>query len=156
MIDMILMTLALGVPAGEQATVESGEAPVATARVAEAQTPSGKFLTATEVKPILMATRGNWVAVREYDGRDLIYFTHLLSWRCGLYEVKYSINGGQLQEWPLPPCLTDTNAPNAIPTEAKIYEGHPLGSITSVDIELLYDDLSRESAHFERKQVLMP
>jgi len=155
MIDMILMILALGLPAGGTSSVVAPMADSET-RAAEAQTPTGRFLTATEVKPILQATRANWVAIREYDGRDLIYFTHLLSWRCGLHEVKYSINGGPMQDWPLHPCLIDSNAPNAIPPEAKIYERHPLGAIKTVDIELLYDDLSRESARFERKQVLMP
>lgn len=124
--------------------------------VAEPQVPTGKFTTAVEIKPIMNATKGNWVAVREYDGNDLIYFTHLLSWRCGLVGVRYSINGAPMRDWPLPPCQVDTNAPNAIQSDAKIYEVHPLRTIGAVRVEVIYDDLSREEVSFERKQILMP
>ena len=124
--------------------------------VAEPQVPTGKFTTAIEIKPIMSATRDNWVAIREYDGRDLVYFTHILSWRCGLAGVRYSINGAPMQDWPLPPCQIDTNAPNAIPSDAKIYEVHPLQSVSSLAVELIYDDLTRENALFDRKKVLMP
>lgn len=124
---------------------------------AEEQTPTGKFTTATEVKPILSMTQANWVAVREYEGRDLLYVTHLLSWRCGMHRFTFSINDGPMIGWNMPPCLTDTAQPNAIRTEDGLpYETFPLGHIQSVEIEILYDDLSTERARFERKSVLMP
>ena len=39
--------------------------------VAEDQTPTGKFTTATEVKPILAMTLANWIGVWEWNGNDL-------------------------------------------------------------------------------------
>lgn len=125
-------------------------------RVAEDQTPSGKFLTATEVKPILGATKANWIGVREWEGQDLIYFTHLLSWRCGLYEIRYSVNGGDQQMWPVPACDPDTHTVGAIPDGAAIYTTLPLKSVETVDIELLYDDLTTESGSYQRSAVLIP
>jgi len=145
-----------GVSAGADEPASGASDDAAGAYVAEPQTPTGKFTTATEIRPIMGATKGNWVAVREYDGNDLVYFTHILSWRCGLVGVRYSINGGPMQDWPLAECQLDTAQPNAIPQDAKIYETHPLKSVNSLDVEIIYDDLGRDSAHFERNQVLMP
>lgn len=145
-----------GLLAGTDETASPSGDPVAGGYVAEPQTPTGKFTTATEIKPIMSATKGNWVAVREYDGKDLVYFTQILSWRCGLVGVRYSINGGPMQDWPLAECQLDTAQPNAIPQDAKIYETHPLKSVNSLDVEIIFDDLTRDNAHFERKQVLMP
>lgn len=125
-------------------------------RVAEDQTPTGKFLTASEVKPILGATKGNWIAVREWEGQDLIYFTHLLSWRCGLYEIRYTVNGGVQQVWPFPDCDPATHTMGVIPEGTAIYTELPLKSVESVAVELLYDDLSTETATFERAAVLIP
>jgi len=129
---------------------------VAQDRSAEDQTPTGKFLTATEVKPILAATRASWIAVREWEGQDLIYFTHLLSWRCGLYEIRYSVNGGAQKLWPVPACDPATHAVGVIPDGVSIYTELPLRSVDSVQVELLYDDLSTESAEFNRGAVLIP
>ncbi|UXX84154.1 hypothetical protein [Roseovarius pelagicus] len=155
MIDWVFIAIAVAF-GGDDAG--GGEPPAQDAVfLAEPQTPSGKFTTATEVKPILGMTKGNWVAVREYDGQDLLYFTHLLSWRCGLHQIRYSLNGGPVQVWPMPPCLDGTSMPNAIRTEDGMpYIAQPLGSIGSVRVELLYDDLSEESAEFSRSDVLMP
>ena len=124
--------------------------------VAEPQIPSGKFTTAAEVKPILTATKGNWVAVREYEGRDLVYFSHLLAWRCGLVGFRYGLNGGAMVDYPMPPCLIDTAVPNALTGDHLpfIYQG--LKSVETLEVELIYDDLSRDTASFTRNSVLIP
>ncbi len=122
----------------------------------EDQSPTGKFLTATEVRPILEATRANWIAVREYNGQDLLYFTHLLSWRCGLHEVRFAVNGGESMAFDLPPCDPEAASPAAIPPDAVIYLGYPLGSIETIRVDLLYDDLTTATAEFSRKAVQSP
>ncbi|MFK7938269.1 MAG: hypothetical protein AB8B82_02740 [Roseovarius sp.] len=125
--------------------------------VAEPQIPSGKFTTATEIKPILAATKGSWVALRDYDGQDYLYVTHLWAWRCGLHQMRYSINGGPMQVWPLPPCHENTNAPNAIiDSDGLPYTTFPAGSVKSISVELLLDDMSEDASSYVRTDVLMP
>lgn len=124
---------------------------------AEPQVPTGKFTTAVEVKPILGATRGNWIAVREYDGQDLLYVTHLWSWRCGLVQMKIGLNGAAPEVWDMPPCHEDQPAPNMIgESDGLPYRSFVLGSIEKIDVELTYDDLSVESHSYDRAGVLMP
>ena len=124
--------------------------------VAEPQVPSGKFTTALEVKPIMQAVKGSLVAVREYEGRDWVYFTQVLSWRCGLAGLRYSLNGAPMQDFEMPQCQVDTAQPNAFPDDANIYVTEPLGSVETIDVELIYDDLTRETVSFEREQVQIP
>lgn len=124
---------------------------------AEPQTPSGKFTTAAEVKPILEATKGNWVAVRDYDGKDWLYVTHLWSWRCGLKAMAISVNGETMQNWPMPPCHEQFTTPNAVLED----DGLPVltfrqGSVQTITIQVVYDDLSMDVASFERGNVLIP
>jgi len=167
MIDILLMFIGMaagggGESAGEEMATEMAEAPAVTApatetaaipTVAEPQTPMGKFTTATEVKPILTMTKGNWVAVREYDGKDLVYFTHLMSWRCGLAAMRYSLNDGPIQMYELPPCDETSPTPNAIPTDWSPISGLPPQSVQKVYVEIFYDDLSTDSASFDRAGV---
>ena len=163
-IFLVILALSLGETEGSRASeavplgdVEITNAePKTVARAAEDQTPSGKFLTATEVKPILTATKSSWVAVREWEGQDLVYFTHILAWRCGVYEIRYSVNGGEVLQWPVPECDPATATPGYIPPEANIYASFPLKSVENITIELLYDDLSVDSATYERMSILMP
>lgn len=114
------------------------------------------FTTAAEVKPILQATKANWIAVREWNGQDLIYFTHLESWRCGLAELRFGVNGGVPEVWKMDPCFEGTAQPNAIGADRLPYVALPLGSVQRVEIMLIFDDGSTDSAGFDRAAVLMP
>ncbi|MEM9968040.1 MAG: hypothetical protein AAF755_08075 [Pseudomonadota bacterium] len=125
--------------------------------VAEAQTPSGKFTTATEIKPIMSATKGNWVSVREFEGQDLLYVTSIWSWRCGLAAMAISVNNEPMQNWPLPPCHMQFAAPNAIlPDDGSPFLRLRLGSVQSVSIQIVYDDLSMDAMTYQRRDILTP
>ncbi len=118
---------------------------------------AANFTTAEEVKPILQMTQGNWVAVREFNGQDLLYFTHLESWRCGLDQVRYFINEGKPQVREMEPCYDDTPTPNALKLEGHLpYVVHKLGSIQTVTVEVTYDDGSLDRATFERANIMTP
>ena len=158
-------------PAGQQADVPMAGAvapaettaeaatETATARAPDPQVPTGQFTTAVEVKPILGMTQASWVAVRDYNGQDLLYFTQLLAWRCGLWEVRYGLNGAPATEvFPLEPCHEGTAQPNALTDVENFlpYITLPPGSVSAVTVELHYDDGTIESASFERPAILMP
>lgn len=124
---------------------------IATTSPAAAQT----MTTAAEIRPILTATKPAWVAVNEYDGQDLVYFTNLLAWRCGLTSGTYGLNGAPADiPLPMEPCYEDEATPNALKDVP--YIEAPLGSVTSISIAVTYDDGSTDTAEYERKAVLMP
>jgi hypothetical protein len=116
------------------------------------------FTTAAEVRPILGATKGSWVAIREYDGKDLLYFTQLESWRCGLSQIRFSVNSNAAQRvWETEPCYEGTAQPNAIKAEGRVpYIELPLGMVETVSVVVIYDDGTEERGDFTRQQVLMP
>ncbi|KIN64031.1 hypothetical protein Z946_2915 [Sulfitobacter noctilucicola] len=125
--------------------------------VADPQVPSGKFTTAAEVKPILSATKGNWVAIREYEGQDWLYITHLWAWRCGLKAIAISINQEPMQNWPVPDCHEKYTTPNAVlEGDGLPYLTLKLGGVQTVTIQIVYDDLSMDVAQFERGNILIP
>lgn len=116
-----------------------------------------QFTTAAEVKPILTATKGNWVAVREYDGKDLVYLTNLLAWRCGLDAIYYDINGNGEERWKTEPCYEGEATPNAQKGDGYLpFMSFPLGSVQSLTVRIVYDDGSGDAAKYQRKAILMP
>ena len=143
--------------AGAKPAAPAFLAPAPGAAAAEPQIPTGRFTTATEVRPILNATRGNWVALRDFNGQDLLYLTHLWAWRCGLAELRIGINGAPPAPVPLPPCHLDQAAPNAITeSDGLPYLSFPRGSVARVEVQITYDDLGTDGARFDRAAVLMP
>ena len=115
------------------------------------------FTTAAEVKPILNATKPNWVAVREFDGQDLLYFTNLLAWRCGVTSVSYALNGGPEQDLPMEPCHEDTAQPNALLMDSILpYLTLPLSSVESLAVTVTFDDDTTERGDYLRPAILMP
>jgi hypothetical protein len=49
-------------------------------------------------KMMLNMTAGSWLAFRDYEGRVLLYFTGLMSYRPLLKEVRYSLNSDKLDK----------------------------------------------------------
>jgi len=113
-----------------------------------------KFTTAAEVRPILTATKKNWLAVRNYDGRDLLYFTQLLSWRCGLEAIQYGINSDiPVMPWAFTPCNDTQSSPNTIPNTQEIYASFAPNSIYFVTVKITYDDGTTDQVTFKRKEI---
>lgn len=96
-----------------------------------------------QIKQILDLTKTSWVSFRDWNGQQLIYFTHLESWRCGIDFVFYGLNGGTLdQMWELDAC--DPANPNAVLKE-KPYIELPLGSAQSINVQLVFPDGSKSA-----------
>lgn len=128
-------------------------------REPEPQIPTGKYTTATEVRPILGMTKSNWIGVREYEGQDLIYFTHLMAWRCGLWDIRYGINGEPATNVvPIEPCNEEFAQPNVMVDVENFlpYVTHPLQSVESVYVEIVFDDGTTDFAQFDRAEVRIP
>ena len=166
MIDIILALLAMGLNAAEEGSVSTGSASVAvpaapapetSTLVAEPQVPTGRFTTAVEVKPILAATRAAWISKREFNGQDLIYVTHLWSWRCGLVEMRVGLNGAPPEIWPLPMCHENEQTPNAIKEQDGLpFREFPVGSIERVEVMITFDDLTTDHAVYDGNGLLQP
>jgi len=90
------------------------------------------------MKQILNMTQNNWVSFRDFNGKQLIYFTHLESYTCGIKEVRYSINSDDLDKvWELQIC--DTKNPMAV-TKDIIYLTMPLDTAKSIAVQVIFMD----------------
>ena len=88
-------------------------------------------------KKILEQLWTAWLSFREWQGLT-VYFTHLISYRCGISEIRYGVNDSDLDRtWPLPPC--DPDNPHAVPQDAKIYTNIPEDT-ESMSVQLTYQD----------------
>ncbi|MEA1952907.1 MAG: hypothetical protein U9O24_00755 [Campylobacterota bacterium] len=91
-----------------------------------------------QMKQILNITQNSWVSFRDFNGKQLIYFTHLESYTCGIKEVHYSINSDDLNKtWELQPC--DSKNPMAI-TKELIYLTMPLDTAKSIAVQITFID----------------
>ncbi len=104
---------------------------------------------------MLDATKSRWISVREYDGKDLLYFTNLLTWRCGLDAIHYSVNGGGEKLWDGEPCYEGDAVPNAQKDASKLpFVTFALGSVEQVTVRVTYDDGQSDSARYSRADIL--
>ncbi len=89
-------------------------------------------------KKILGMIKDSWVSFRDFNGQQLIYFTMLESYRCGISQVRFSINSDKLDKvWQLQPC--DPKKPNAVTTN-RPYLSLPPGAARSIAVQLVFSD----------------
>lgn len=83
-----------------------------------------------------------WVQFRDYDDRQLIYFTALQTMHCRLSEIRYSINSDTLdQRFPLAKC--NPQIPFNLPadeTAEYVYISLPADTAKTLTIQAVWDD----------------
>lgn len=115
---------------------------------------NAQMVDAAQIRPILNATKGQWVAVREWDGQDLVYFTHLLAWRCGVDKIEYSVNSaGADKDWAFIPCDETSANPMALAPDQKVYGSFGLNSVQTVTVKITYDDGGQDTVTYDRKAI---
>ncbi len=99
-------------------------------------------------KKIVGMTKNSWVSFRDYDGRLLLYFTHLLSYRCAVKEIAYGIDSENTpSQLDVPEC--DPKQPNTVPAKGGYIE-IPRNS-KNVMVQLTYKDGTKsEAIRFDR------
>src|ERR1700716_2853843 len=88
-------------------------------------------------RKILDMTATSWLSFREFNGL-LVYYTHLMSYRCAIREVRVGIDSAVPDKvLKMPPC--DPRDPSVIPHDAQPYL-KLAPSTQSVSVELTYRD----------------
>jgi hypothetical protein len=88
-------------------------------------------------RKILDMTATSWLAFREFNGL-LVYYTHLMSYRCAIREVRIGIDNAVPDKvLKMPPC--NMNDPSAIPGGAMLYQKLPPAT-QFMSVELTYRD----------------
>lgn len=112
-----------------------------------------QFNSAAEVRPILQMIIPQWVSLREFNGQDLLYFTLLEVYRCGLDQIRYVVNDGKPQIWQTEPCEGDETFAE-IGEDRLPYTTFRLGSVEQVRIELTFDDGTVQTESYDRAAIL--
>jgi uncharacterized caspase-like protein len=88
-------------------------------------------------RKILDMTATSWLSFREFNGL-LVYFTHLVSYRCAIREARIGIDTAVPDKvLKMPPC--DLKDPSAIPNGAQLYMKLPPNT-QFMSVELTYRD----------------
>jgi class 3 adenylate cyclase len=88
-------------------------------------------------RQVLERFPNSWVAFRP-DMPNVLYYTHLISYRCAIERAEIGLDEGPLViELPLPPC--DETNPHAIPSDVPPYRHLPKG-VRMVSVQLTYAD----------------
>lgn len=90
-----------------------------------------------------MNKQTGWIAFRNYDGQQWIYFTTLVTLHCRLSEIRYSINSKDLDQiFPVPAC--NKALPFSLPSDMTtdtISIVLPLGTAETISVQVtMYGD----------------
>jgi hypothetical protein len=98
---------------------------------------------AEEQKKLLEQFWTSWIAFREWQGMT-VYFTHLVTYRCAIKEVRYGFGDGPVDKvFKLPPC--DGADPHSVPENATLYMKVP-PKTASMQVKLTYVDGTQSPA----------
>jgi hypothetical protein len=98
---------------------------------------------AEEQKKLLEQFWTSWIAFREWQGMT-VYFTHLVTYRCAIKEVRYGFGDGPVDKiFKLPPC--DGADPHSVPENATLYMKVP-PKTASMQVQLTYVDGTQSPA----------
>lgn len=101
-------------------------------------------------KQILDQFWTSWIAFDASGNRGLVYFTQMLSFRCAIKEVRYSLNGTALdKELKMPPC--DAKDPYAIPADYQPYF-KVKDDVKSMAVQVTYTDGTKSPVREYKRQ----
>jgi uncharacterized membrane protein len=101
-------------------------------------------------KQILDQFWTSWIAFDASGNHGLVYFTQMLSYRCAIKEVRYSLNGTALDKsLAMPPC--NAKDPYAIPDNYMPYF-KVADSVTSMAVQVTYTDGTKSPVREYKRQ----
>ncbi|MEP0940364.1 MAG: hypothetical protein ABJH63_20745 [Rhizobiaceae bacterium] len=91
-----------------------------------------------------------WVAFRNFNGQQLLYFTTLQTLHCRLKEIRYSINSDALDQR-VEPVKCNKALPFSINdddvTGGRVYKSMPLGTAQWVAVQVVWEDDEESEIH---------